>query len=314
MRGALSPAAKARSLYQRRKRVLPRLEALEDRTLLAVTLTGIPSFTPEGPGPIVGGQADVTHDEVAGAINVIAVDPLNSAHVYVATVNGGIWETVNADAVDHNGFLGSSPGHVEWSPLTDQFPSLSIDALAFLPGNDQVLYAGIGINSSAFDGGSLTGILRTTDGGATWQQFGKQAAAVPPAVNGAQFATGGSLAPGTYYMKYTYVNATGESTPSLESNQFTVQAKNVPTVYLPFVPPGVQSINIYLTPTNGASGSEVFYANNASLASLSNLNIQSTANLTSALIPFAAKPPVTSTITLPAGRLLWARSSGDWPG
>ena len=129
MRLALPHNAKARSLRLRRKRVLPRLEALEDRTLLAVTLTGVPNYEPQGPGPIVGGQANVSHDEVAGAINVIAVDPLNSAHVYVATVNGGIWETSNADAVDHNGLLGSSPGHVDWAPLTDQFPSLSVDSL-----------------------------------------------------------------------------------------------------------------------------------------------------------------------------------------
>ncbi len=60
-------AARARSLRPDQKARPPRLEHLEERTLLAVTLTGIPSFIPQGPGPIVGGQSDVHHDEVAGS-------------------------------------------------------------------------------------------------------------------------------------------------------------------------------------------------------------------------------------------------------
>ena len=102
----------------------------------------------------------------------------------------------------------------------------------------------------------------------------------------------GLLPAGTYYEKYTYVNATGESAPSLESNEFTVQPKDLPQVFLPFVPPGVQSINVYLTPANGASGSEVFYANYTSL---------SAQTLSIAPLAFGVKPPMTSTITLPDG-------------
>src|SRR5205814_8693840 len=80
----------------------------------------------------------------------------------------------------------------EWIPLTDQFPSLSIGALALSPMDPthNTLFAGIGRTSNLAGlqldypltgspqttvsrlGGPLTGILRTTDGGTTWQQLG----------------------------------------------------------------------------------------------------------------------------------------------
>jgi hypothetical protein len=113
---------------------LPRLETLEDRTLLSIQLSGIPDYQQEGPGPITGGSASVQHDEAAGAINAIAI---NTTVAYAATTNGGIWKTTNLNVLD-----GSSQGQVQWTPLTDQNASLSIDSIAFLPGDDRVVYAG----------------------------------------------------------------------------------------------------------------------------------------------------------------------------
>jgi hypothetical protein len=72
-------------------------------------------------------------------------------------------------------------------------------------------------------------------------------------------ATGGLLQAGTYWCKYTFVNQLGETPASPESLQFTVAAGNIPQVTFPALPANVQSINVYLTLVNGASGSEILY-------------------------------------------------------
>src|SRR5437762_2273854 len=146
MRRRLPPAAKAAPTPRRKIRFIPRLEILEDRTLLTVDpvmLTGIPDYEQQGPGPIVGGDAeDSQGDQVIGAINAILASDSN--HIFVGSVNGGIWRTDNADAVDESTTL--QPRHVRWVSLTDQYPSLSISSLA--GGTGGAIYAGIDDTSS----------------------------------------------------------------------------------------------------------------------------------------------------------------------
>jgi len=73
-------------------------------------------------------------------------------------------------------------------------------------------------------------------------------------------SSGGNLQAGTYYVKYTFVTSIGETLPSTESTQFTDVAGDIPRVTFPSLPLGATSINLYLTPTNGASNSETLYA------------------------------------------------------
>jgi hypothetical protein len=122
-------------------------------------------WTAQGPGPTRNGPVEnvTPNNEVVGAIHTVAAHPTDANILYVGGVNSGIWRTGNATA--------ASP---TWTPLTDNFPSLSIGALEFDPtdATRRTLVAGIGrFSSFGRSGGPLTGLLRTTDGGDNWAQI-----------------------------------------------------------------------------------------------------------------------------------------------
>jgi hypothetical protein len=118
-------------------------------------------WSPQGPAPTALGQVEGISDRpVAGAIRVAAPHPEDANIVYVGAVNGGVWKTTNA--------MSPAP---DWQPLTDDAKSLSIGALAFDPtdASHQTLVAGTGrYSSNNRTGTALIGLMRTTDGGASW--------------------------------------------------------------------------------------------------------------------------------------------------
>ena len=143
-----------------------RLEPLEPRLLLSAGPTVV-GWTAQGPGPILNGQVEGLGSQdgpVVGAIHTVAAHPVDADILYVGAVNGGIWKTADATAATPT-----------WTPLTDFAASLSIGALAFDPTDPthQTLVAGIGRTSSfGRMGGLQSGLLRTDDGGSTWQSLG----------------------------------------------------------------------------------------------------------------------------------------------
>jgi photosystem II stability/assembly factor-like uncharacterized protein len=152
-----------------------RLEELEDRTLLSINLTGFPdNWVEQGPGPILNGQTaglnpDATHplgsNPVVGAVRAIAPDPNNPKFpntLYIGSTNGGVWKTTD--------FLASNSTPT-WIPLTDDFESLAIGAVAVSTVNDQYVFAGTGNFSSSFTGGAARGLLISTDAGLHWTQI-----------------------------------------------------------------------------------------------------------------------------------------------
>ncbi|MBI1839836.1 MAG: OmpA family protein [Verrucomicrobia bacterium] len=63
----------------------------------------------------------------------------------------------------------------QWEPLTDAFPSLSINSLAISPLDHQVIYAGIGKGSSFLNIGGLGGgLLYSNDRGDSWRLIGQR--------------------------------------------------------------------------------------------------------------------------------------------
>ncbi|HET8774110.1 MAG TPA: hypothetical protein VFP80_09980 [Thermoanaerobaculia bacterium] len=117
----------------------------------------------QGPGPNTHGEvegATIPDGDVAGAVQAIAVHPVNPDVIYAGAVNGGIWKT-------GNGTL-RSPSWVEQLGLGR---SLSIGSLAFDPtdASHETLLAGSAITSSFQGvGGAQVGVWYTTNGGADW--------------------------------------------------------------------------------------------------------------------------------------------------
>ena len=129
--------------------------------VFAANVAGTQVWVAEGPGPSLNGQVEgLAGGEVVGAIQAIAAHPTNASVLFAGGVNGGIWKTLNATAASPN-----------WMFQTDGHPSLSISVIEFDPidVNHLTLVAGVGRTSSfGRIGGSLTGLLRTVDGGGTW--------------------------------------------------------------------------------------------------------------------------------------------------
>ncbi len=83
-------------------------------------------------------------------------DPTGDTWI-VGSVGGGVWKTTDAGTT--------------WRTLTSQIPNLATSTIAMAGSDHSVIYAGTGegfYNVDQIDG---TGIWKTTDGGATWNQL-----------------------------------------------------------------------------------------------------------------------------------------------
>ena len=118
-------------------------------------------WLPQGPGPNTDGQVEgIEEGEVDGAIHTVVAHPTAAGTLYVGAVNGGVWSITNATS--------QNP---KWTRLTDDQISNSIGALDMDPTDPghKTLVAGIGrFSSLGSTGGLRAGLLRTTNGGATW--------------------------------------------------------------------------------------------------------------------------------------------------
>lgn len=123
-----------------------------------------PQWTSLGPSPMdlnPGGNFG-DYGFVVGRVTSVAVDQNDSTGntVYVGGAYGGLWKSTNAAAAD--------PSTVSWTPLTDNQPTLAIGAIALKPDNSQIVLVGTGEINESLDSYYGLGILRSSDGGATW--------------------------------------------------------------------------------------------------------------------------------------------------
>lgn len=119
------------------------------------------NWTSSGPSTTTGGYRGL------GRINCMAFHPTDPNTFWVGTPAGGLWKTTN--------------GGINWTTNTDYFPVLGVSDIAVHPTNANILYLATGDGDlgslSSLTGGALgdtksIGILKTTDGGATWYTTG----------------------------------------------------------------------------------------------------------------------------------------------
>ncbi|HEX9940749.1 MAG TPA: hypothetical protein VGG03_01935 [Thermoanaerobaculia bacterium] len=107
-----------------------------------------------GPGSLAQGRATAVWTHVEGPATV------NKNVLYAGFADAGVWKTVD--------------GGAHWTPLTDFQPTLSIGALDVLPGqdlvnySDAIVYVGTGEGNFSVSDKDGVGVLKSTDGGATW--------------------------------------------------------------------------------------------------------------------------------------------------
>lgn len=108
--------------------------------------------------PIGPTRVDDGAGEFAGRVSAIAIHPTDPGILYIGGAQGGVWKTEN--------------GGASWTPLTDEECSLAMGSIAIDPVEPDIVYAGTGEQHFSGDSYYGCGVLRSLDGGQTWEQLG----------------------------------------------------------------------------------------------------------------------------------------------
>lgn len=132
--GSIDPALRALSVQQARE--LQRAERIEGGAI----------WIQRGPS------------NIGGRITALDISRQNPNILYAGAADGGVLKSTNSGT--------------NWTPLSDDQPSLSIGALAVDPTNDNIIYMGTGEANSSGDSYDGVGVLKSTDAGSTWFSLG----------------------------------------------------------------------------------------------------------------------------------------------
>src|SRR5256714_14193089 len=209
------------------------------------------SFTSLGPSPLrmTGCSGCYDYTKTQARVNSIAIDPTTTTNgsvtAYIGSVGGGIWKTTNCCTTS-----------TTWSVMTDDplIGTTQIDTVTIDPSDHNTIYAGTGdLNYGSFSMGSQ-GILKSTDGGATWKVLGSDIfgpAYSEPVGNYPQYAAvgkvrvdpnnGNNIAAGT--KKGIYLSHDGGNTwTQCGTNSFSTQRQDITGLELTNIGGGVTRI------------------------------------------------------------------------
>ncbi len=151
-------------------------QATSPRPLFVTAPPDSPPWNFLGPAPTATVAANDSNNQqnygpAIGRVTAVVVDqgdPTGNT-VYIGGASGGLWKTSNAvsaaRACDGKGVC-TAP--VTWTPLTDGQATLTVGSIALQPGNRNLVLVGTGEANNSADSYYGLGILRSTDGGATW--------------------------------------------------------------------------------------------------------------------------------------------------
>ena len=94
----------------------------------------------------------------AGRMLDVAFDPNNSNIIWAGSASGGIWR--------------SPDGGATWTAMDDQLPTLAIGCVVTHNTNSNIIYLGTGEGSFNADAVYGVGVLKSVDGGSTWNLTG----------------------------------------------------------------------------------------------------------------------------------------------
>lgn len=123
------------------------LKALEKLTKAPLTLAG--AWSSIGPAAIPAGKGY----KGLGRLNAIGFHPTDPNIIYVGAPSGGLWKTTD--------------GAASWHSSTDVLPTLGVSAIVVDRDNPQTVYIGTGDRDAGDAPGY--GVMRSTDGGSTWE-------------------------------------------------------------------------------------------------------------------------------------------------
>lgn len=132
------------------------MKAEQQRLIKERQQKGLPPRIPEA-GIAPDSWSWMGPGNVGGRIRSIVIDPANANNMWVGSVGGGIWRTVNA------GF--------SWSPVNDFLANLAVTTMVINPVNTGIMYAGTGEGFGNTDAIRGAGIFKSTDTGVTWNQL-----------------------------------------------------------------------------------------------------------------------------------------------
>jgi hypothetical protein len=144
--GEVRPDGLINGLQQRRDLLALQAQAAANgKKLPSEAGINVTSWTDLGPG------------NIGGRIRAIAIHPTQTSTIFIGSVSGGIWKSVN--------------GGASWSAVNDFMGNLSVSSIVFDPNNPDILYAGTGEGFYNADAVRGYGVFKSVDGGVTWNQL-----------------------------------------------------------------------------------------------------------------------------------------------